>query len=99
MIIAEIGVVLSFMPTVIGADAFILKASQGFDKMHSCGRVIIGDSVEIGASCTIDKGVSGDTVIGSGTRMDNHVHVGHDTVIGKRTACLLHSGYCRCCHY
>ncbi len=74
--------------SVIGADAFYFKRRpEGFDKMHTCGRVIIGDKVEIGACCTIDKGVSGDTVIGNGTRMDNHVHVGHDTVIGKN--CLF----------
>jgi UDP-3-O-[3-hydroxymyristoyl] glucosamine N-acyltransferase len=43
--------------------------------------------VEIGALCTIDKGVSGDTFIGKGTKFDNHVQVGHDTVIGAN--CLI----------
>ncbi len=74
--------------TVIGADAFYFKRRpDGFDKMVSCGRVIIEDRVEIGASCTIDKGVSGDTVIGWGTKLDNQIHIGHDTVIGKN--CLF----------
>lgn len=74
--------------TVIGADAFYFKRRpEGYDKMISCGRVIIHDKVEIGACCTIDKGVSGDTIVGSGTKMDNMVHVGHDTVIGKN--CLF----------
>jgi UDP-3-O-[3-hydroxymyristoyl] glucosamine N-acyltransferase len=74
--------------TVIGSDAFYFKKRpEGYDKMHSCGRVIIGSKVEIGASCTIDKGVSGDTIIGEGTKMDNQVHIGHDTVIGKN--CLF----------
>ena len=74
--------------TVIGADAFYFKRRpEGFDKMVSCGRVIIHDKVEIGASCTIDKGVSGDTVIGAGTKIDNMVHIGHDSVIGKN--CLF----------
>lgn len=74
--------------TVIGADAFYFqKRKDGFHKMESCGRVIIEDNVEIGANCTIDKGVSGDTVIGWGTKMDNHIQIGHDTVIGKN--CLL----------
>ena len=74
--------------TVIGADAFYFKKRpEGYDKMHSCGRVVIGDRVEIGALCTIDKGVSGDTIIGDGTKMDNQVHIGHDTVIGKN--CLF----------
>jgi UDP-3-O-[3-hydroxymyristoyl] glucosamine N-acyltransferase len=74
--------------TVIGSDAFYFKRRpEGFDKLISCGRVIVEDNVEMGACCTIDKGVSGDTVIGKGTKMDNHVHVGHDTVIGKN--CLF----------
>jgi UDP-3-O-[3-hydroxymyristoyl] glucosamine N-acyltransferase len=74
--------------TVIGADAFYFKRRpEGYDKMYSCGRVIIHNRVEIGASCTIDKGVSGDTIIGAGTKMDNMVHVGHDTVIGRN--CLF----------
>jgi UDP-3-O-[3-hydroxymyristoyl] glucosamine N-acyltransferase len=55
--------------------------------MISCGRVIIENQVEIGALCTIDKGVSGDTVIGHGSKLDNQVHIGHDTVIGKN--CLF----------
>jgi UDP-3-O-[3-hydroxymyristoyl] glucosamine N-acyltransferase len=74
--------------TVIGADAFYFKRRpEGFDKMHTCGRVIIEDKVEIGACCTIDKGVSGDTVIGKGSKLDNQIHIGHDTTIGKN--CLF----------
>jgi acyl-[acyl carrier protein]--UDP-N-acetylglucosamine O-acyltransferase len=42
------------------------------------------DNVDIGALCTIDKGVTGDTTIGEGTKIDNQVHVGHDTIIGKK---------------
>lgn len=76
---------------VIGADAFYYKrrkerAAQ-YDKLESCGRVIIQDDVEIGAGSTIDKGVSGDTLIGAGTKIDNHVHIGHGAVIGKN--CLF----------
>ena len=74
--------------TVIGSDAFYFKRRpDGYDKMLSCGRVVIHNKVEIGASCTIDKGVSGDTIIGEGTKIDNQVHIGHDTVIGKN--CLF----------
>jgi UDP-3-O-[3-hydroxymyristoyl] glucosamine N-acyltransferase len=70
--------------TVIGADAFYYKKrADYFDKMISCGRVVIHDDVEIGACCTIDKGVSADTIIGKGTKFDNHVHIGHDTVVGE----------------
>lgn len=76
--------------TVIGADAFYFKRRPEFwDKMESCGRAIIEDHVEIGACCTVDKGVSGDTIIGWGTKLDNHIQIGHDTVIGKN--CLFAS--------
>jgi UDP-3-O-[3-hydroxymyristoyl] glucosamine N-acyltransferase len=74
--------------TVIGTDAFYYKGRpDGFEKWHSCGRVIIENNVEIGALTTIDKGVSGDTIIGEGTKIDNHCHIGHGVVIGKK--CLL----------
>lgn len=77
--------------TIIGGDAFYFKTRKGqelkFDKMESCGRVVIENGVEIGAGCTIDKGVSGDTIIGQGTKMDNQIHVGHGVVIGKN--CLI----------
>ena len=52
-------------------------------KLFTKGPVIIEDNVGLGALCTIDKGVSGDTTIGAGTKIDNQVHVGHDTIIGK----------------
>jgi UDP-3-O-[3-hydroxymyristoyl] glucosamine N-acyltransferase len=76
--------------TVIGGDAYYFKRRPThYDKMESCGRTIIEDNVEIGALCAIDKGVSGDTIIGNGTKMDNFVQVGHDTHIGKN--CLIGS--------
>jgi len=76
--------------TVLGADAFYYKnRPEKFDKLLSGGNVVIKDNVDIGALCTIDKGVSASTVIGEGTKLDNQVHVGHDTVIGKR--CLIAS--------
>jgi UDP-3-O-[3-hydroxymyristoyl] glucosamine N-acyltransferase len=77
--------------TVIGSDAFYYNKKTNRDfhykKMASCGRVIIEDGVEIGANCTIDRGVSSDTIIGAGTKMDNLVHIGHDTIVGKN--CLF----------
>jgi UDP-3-O-[3-hydroxymyristoyl] glucosamine N-acyltransferase len=70
--------------TVIGSDAFYFKRRpELFDKMVSCGNVVIEDDVEIGAACTIDRGVSDTTRIGAGSKLDNQVHVGHDTQIGK----------------
>jgi UDP-3-O-[3-hydroxymyristoyl] glucosamine N-acyltransferase len=77
--------------TVIGADAFYFQKRKEITvKFESCGRVVIRDHVEIGACCTIDKGVSGDTIIDEYTKFDNHIQIGHDTYIGKR--CLFASG-------
>lgn len=77
--------------TVIGSDAFYYKRRKErdvqYDKLESCGRVIIHNDVEIGAACTIDKGVSGDTILGAGTKLDNQVHIGHGVVVGKN--CLF----------
>jgi UDP-3-O-[3-hydroxymyristoyl] glucosamine N-acyltransferase len=77
--------------TVIGSDAFYYNTKKDRDiwykKMPSCGRVVIEDNVEIGANCTIDRGVSHDTRIGKGTKFDNMIHIGHDTTVGKN--CLF----------
>ena len=76
--------------SIIGSDGFYFqKREQGYVKFQSGGRVILEDRVEIGASCSIDKGVTSDTIIGKGTKMDNQCQVGHDTVIGKN--CLIGS--------
>jgi len=73
---------------IIGTEAFYYKKTKsGFKKWRSGGRVIIENDVEVGAGCTINKGVSGDTIIGQGTKMDCQVHIGHGVVIGKH--CLL----------
>ncbi len=77
--------------TVIGSDAFYYNTKKNrevwYKRMESCGHVVIEDYVEIGAGCTIDRGVTADTRIGAGTKMDNMVHIGHDVVIGKN--CLF----------
>jgi UDP-3-O-[3-hydroxymyristoyl] glucosamine N-acyltransferase len=77
--------------TVIGSDAFYYNTKKNrevwYEKMPSCGEVVIEDDVEIGAGCTIDRGVSHETRIGKGTKIDNQVHVGHDTVVGHN--CLF----------
>ncbi|UZO79506.1 UDP-3-O-(3-hydroxymyristoyl)glucosamine N-acyltransferase [Aquimarina sp. ERC-38] len=76
--------------TVIGSDAFYYKKRDtGYDQLKSGGRVVLKDKVHIGAGCTIDRGVTGDTTIGEGTKIDNQVHIGHDTNIGKK--CLIAS--------
>lgn len=76
--------------TVLGSDAFYYKnRPDHFDQLLSGGNVVIEDGVDIGALCTIDRGVTSSTTIGAGTKLDNQVHVGHDTIIGKR--CLIAS--------
>jgi UDP-3-O-[3-hydroxymyristoyl] glucosamine N-acyltransferase len=83
--------------TILGADAFYYKKrAEGFDQLLSGGRVVIQDNVGIGALCTIDKGVTGDTTIGEGTKLDNQVHVGHDTVIGKKCLIAAQTGIAGC---
>ena len=73
---------------IIGTDAFYFQKNEdGYKKWRSGGRVVIEDHVEIGAGCTINRGVSGDTVIGEGSKLDCQVHVGHGAVIGKN--CLI----------
>lgn len=84
--------------TVLGGDAFYYKKRpEGFDQLLSGGRVVIGNDVGIGALCTIDKGVSGDTTIGDGSKIDNQVHIGHDTVIGKKCLIASQTGIAGCC--
>lgn len=75
--------------SIIGSDAFYFKklSDGSYQKWRSGGRVIIEDNVDIGAGCTINKGVSGDTVIGAGSKLDCQIHIGHGAVIGKN--CLL----------
>jgi UDP-3-O-[3-hydroxymyristoyl] glucosamine N-acyltransferase len=83
--------------SVLGGDAFYYKKRpEGFDQLLSGGRVVVEDNVGIGASCTIDKGVTGDTTIGEGTKIDNMVHVGHDTIIGKKCLIAAQTGIAGC---
>ena len=73
---------------ILGTSAFYFKKHEThYEKWHSIGRVVIEDYVDIGAGSTINRGVSGDTIIGEGTKIDSQVHIGHGVVIGKR--CLL----------
>ncbi|WP_430612354.1 UDP-3-O-(3-hydroxymyristoyl)glucosamine N-acyltransferase [Flavobacterium sp. JP2137] len=82
---------------VLGADAFYFKKRpEGYDPLVSCGRVVIENRVFIGAACTIDRGVTGDTTIGAGTKIDNQVHIGHDSVIGKNCLIAAQTGIAGC---
>ena len=83
--------------TVVGSDAFYYKKRpEGFDRLQSGGRVVLEDDVELGALCTIDRGVTGDTRIGKGSKLDNQVHVGHDTVIGRNCLIASQTGIAGC---
>ncbi len=83
--------------TVLGADAFYYKKRpNGFDKLKSAGRVVIEDNVDLGALCTIDRGVTADTTIKKGTKIDNQVHIGHDTIVGEKCLIASQTGIAGC---
>jgi UDP-3-O-[3-hydroxymyristoyl] glucosamine N-acyltransferase len=68
----------------IGQDGFgFAMGPQGHAKVPQLGRVIIQDDVEIGANTTIDRGAGPDTIIGSGTKIDNLVQIGHNVQLGR----------------
>ena len=79
--------------SVIGGDAYYFKhdTCDTLRRIDSCGRTVLEDDVEIGALCAIDRGVTGDTIIGKGTKLDNFVQIGHDTRIGQHCLIGAHS--------
>ena len=82
---------------ILGASAFYYKnRPEGYDQLKSGGRVIIEDNVDIGALCTIDRGVTGDTTIGEGSKLDNQIQIGHDTLIGKKCLIASQTGIAGC---
>ncbi len=83
--------------TTIGADAFYYKnRPSGYDKLISGGTVLIEDNVDLGALCTIDRGVTGATTIKKGTKIDNQVQIGHDTIIGEKCLIASQTGIAGC---
>ncbi|RCW90749.1 UDP-3-O-(3-hydroxymyristoyl)glucosamine N-acyltransferase [Winogradskyella arenosi] len=83
--------------TILGASAFYYKnRPEGYDQLKSGGRVVIKDHVDIGALCTIDRGVTGDTTIGEGSKLDNQIQIGHDTLIGKKCLIASQTGIAGC---
>ena len=76
---------------VIGSDGFgFLVGEAGHEKIPQIGKVIIEDNVEIGANCAIDRASLDETVIGSGTKLDNLVHIAHSVRVGKN--CIILAG-------
>ena len=77
----------------IGQDGFgFATGPQGFVSVPQLGRVIIEDDVEIGANTSIDRGSTGDTVIGAGSRLDNLVQIGHNVRLGRCCVVVAQAG-------
>jgi UDP-3-O-[3-hydroxymyristoyl] glucosamine N-acyltransferase len=80
--------------SVIGADGFGFVLTGGaYEKFPQIGRVEIGDCVEIGANCCVDRAALGVTLIGEGTKLDNMVHVGHNCRIGRHVVVAAQTGF------
>jgi len=94
----EIGdnVVIHSNSTIGGDACYFQKRGTGWLKITSCGSVKIEDDVEIGCNCCIDRGVSGVTFIGKGTKFDNQIQVGHDAHIGAHCFLGAQSGISGC---
>lgn len=81
--------------TVVGSEGFGLvtdPAAAGLGEMPQVGTVVIEDDVRIGANCSIDRATLGETRIGSGSKLDDQVHVGHNCKIGKNCILCGHVG-------
>jgi UDP-3-O-[3-hydroxymyristoyl] glucosamine N-acyltransferase len=79
---------------VIGADGFgFTRAGDHYEKFPQVGTVEIGDDVEIGANCCIDRAALGATRIGDGAKLDNLVHVAHNCTIGKHVVIAAQTGF------
>lgn len=79
---------------VIGADGFgMVLAGDHYEKFPQVGRVVIGNDVEIGANCCIDRAALGVTEIGDGTKLDNMVHVAHNCRLGKHVVVAAQTGF------
>jgi UDP-3-O-[3-hydroxymyristoyl] glucosamine N-acyltransferase len=78
---------------VIGREGFgFARDGERWIRMPQIGRVVLGDDVEIGANTTVDRGAIGDTVIGHGVKLDNHIQIGHNVEIGDNTAMAANTG-------
>lgn len=80
---------------VLGSDGFgfVRDETYGrYNKFPQVGALVIGDYVEIGANCTIDRGALDETVIGPGTKLDNLVHIGHNDIIGANVVIAAQVG-------
>ena len=73
--------------SVLGSDGFgYAPGKDGYIKIEQLGKLMIGDEVEIGAGCTIDRGAIENTEIHNGVKLDNQVHIAHNVILGKNSA-------------
>lgn len=78
---------------VIGREGFgFARDGDRWVRMPQIGRAILGDDVEIGANTSVDRGAIGDTLIGDGVKLDNHIQIGHNVQIGENTAMAANTG-------
>jgi UDP-3-O-[3-hydroxymyristoyl] glucosamine N-acyltransferase len=102
--------VVLYENTILGRDVIIhasaVLGAYGFgyatvDGRHNLsaqlGYVEVGDQVEIGAGTTIDRGTYGPTVIGSGTKIDNLVQIGHNCRVGRHNLICSQAGMAGSC--
>jgi len=74
--------------TVLGSDGYgFAREGERHRKITHAGIVRVGDDVEIGANCTVDRAVMGENVIGDGSKLDNLIHIAHNVKIGRN--CLI----------
>lgn len=80
--------------TVIGADGFGFapQADGTYEKIPQLGNVVLGDDVELGANCTIDRATIGSTRIENGAKIDNLVQIAHNVVVGAHTVIAAQAG-------
>lgn len=90
----DIGNAVILHPGVrIGQDGFgFAMGASGHEKVPQLGRVIVGDDVEVGANTTIDRGTGPDTIIGTGSKLDNQVQIGHNAKLGNGCIFVAQSG-------
>jgi UDP-3-O-[3-hydroxymyristoyl] glucosamine N-acyltransferase len=80
---------------VLGSDGFGFvrdEVNGRYQKFPQIGELIIGDYVEIGANCAIDRGALDKTIIGAGTKLDNLVHIGHNDIVGANVVIAAQTG-------
>ena len=73
--------------SILGSDGFgYAPQKDGYIKIEQLGKLIVGDNVEVGAGCTIDRGAIDNTEIHNGVKLDNQVHIAHNVILGENSA-------------